>query len=258
MSDLYKTIMSLCDSKGISGYRLCKSVGIQPSILTDLKMGRQSGLSAQNADKIASFFGITVSQLLNSAVDNPVVYCADCGLHYNAQDPEEVVQHTDRHIAWQKAVDKYGFCWPYAFREEKKSAARSDIASGTLTDDEYVDAQINIFKALFSRSLEGCGYDLRHAKFEDYVAMILNQDTWKNELPLSVYMKISTRFGVRSGMPSGSYYQIKKAPTQAGERSISDDDIMFALWGDVTDIDEEDLEDVKRYAAFVRERKKKK
>ncbi len=56
MSDLYNRIMSLCDNAGISGYRLCKDAGIQPSVLTDLKMGRQLGLSAKNADKIASYF----------------------------------------------------------------------------------------------------------------------------------------------------------------------------------------------------------
>lgn len=50
----------------------------------------------------------------------------------------------------------------------------------------------------------------------------------------------------------------KKAPTQDGERKISDDDIMFALWGDSDDVDKDDLDDVKRYAAFVRERKKQK
>lgn len=39
-------------------------------------------------------------------------------------------------------------------------------------------------------------------------------------------------------------------------RTVTNDDIKFALWGDCTDIDDEDLEDVRRYAAFVRERKK--
>lgn len=41
-------------------------------------------------------------------------------------------------------------------------------------------------------------------------------------------------------------------------RIITDDDIKFALWGDSHDIDDADLADVKRYAAFVRERKKQK
>ena len=118
MSDLYNRIISLCKEKNVSGYRMCKDIGIQPSILTDLKMGRQNGLSAKNADKMAAYFAVSVGYLLGT-------------------------------------------------------------------------------------------------------------DT-------------------------------KKAPTQEGERKVSDDDIMFALWGDSDDVDKDDLDDVKRYAAFVRERKKKK
>lgn len=39
-------------------------------------------------------------------------------------------------------------------------------------------------------------------------------------------------------------------------RIVTNDDIKFALWGDCADIDDEDLNDVRRYAAFIRERKK--
>ena len=63
MSDLYNRIMSLCEENGVSGYRMCKDIKIQPSILTDLKMGRQSGLSAKNADKMAAYFGVSVGFL---------------------------------------------------------------------------------------------------------------------------------------------------------------------------------------------------
>jgi transcriptional regulator with XRE-family HTH domain len=66
MSDLYNRIMSLCEKKGVSGYRMCKDIKIQPSILTDLKMGRQSGLSAKNADKMAAYFGVSVGFLLGT------------------------------------------------------------------------------------------------------------------------------------------------------------------------------------------------
>ena len=62
--------------------------------------------------------------------------------------------------------------------------------------------------------------------------------------------KVADYFGV----PVSELTEEKeKAPTQ-----VSDDDIMFALWGDSDDVDKDDLDDVKRYAAFVRERKKKK
>lgn len=39
---------------------------------------------------------------------------------------------------------------------------------------------------------------------------------------------------------------------------ISRNEIMFALWGDTTGMDEDDLADVMRYAEFVKERKKSK
>ena len=52
--------------------------------------------------------------------------------------------------------------------------------------------------------------------------------------------------------------EAKKASTQEDERTISDKELMFALWGDSQNVDESDLEDVRRYAAFVEERKKKK
>ena len=66
MSDLYKRIISLCKEKNVSGYRMCKDIGIQPSILTDLKMGRQNGLSAKNADKMAAYFAVSVGYLLGT------------------------------------------------------------------------------------------------------------------------------------------------------------------------------------------------
>lgn len=52
-------------------------------------------------------------------------------------------------------------------------------------------------------------------------------------------------------------HEAEKAPAPEGGRQISDDDIMFALWGDTDEVDKEDLADVRRYAEFVRERKKK-
>ena len=66
MSDLYKTVIKLCESNGISGYRLCKDTGIQPSVLTDLKMGRQKSLNAKTANKIANYFGVSVDFLLGN------------------------------------------------------------------------------------------------------------------------------------------------------------------------------------------------
>jgi transcriptional regulator with XRE-family HTH domain len=64
MSTLYESIISLCDKKGIKGGKMCTDIGMSKGILTDLKMGRQSGISTANAQKIANYFGVSVGYLL--------------------------------------------------------------------------------------------------------------------------------------------------------------------------------------------------
>ena len=64
MGTLYENIIKLCDEKGIKGGKMCTDIGISKGILTDLKKGRQAGISATNAQKIASYFGVSVGYLL--------------------------------------------------------------------------------------------------------------------------------------------------------------------------------------------------
>lgn len=66
MSILYKTIADLCQAKGVTGYRMCRDIKIQPSNLTDLKMGRIKNLSAVNLSKVANYFGVSVEYLLGN------------------------------------------------------------------------------------------------------------------------------------------------------------------------------------------------
>lgn len=82
---------------------------------------------------------------------------------------------------------------------------------------------------------------------------------WKNtgKAPKQeLLVKIADFFGVTTDYLLGK--ETEKAPAEPGKRSVSDDEIMFALWGDTDDMDKDDLNDVMRYAAFVRERKRKK
>ena len=64
MSTLYKNIISLCESRGIKGGKMCTDTGISKGLLTDLKMGRRTGVSATTAQKIASYFNVSVGYLL--------------------------------------------------------------------------------------------------------------------------------------------------------------------------------------------------
>lgn len=61
---LYERLCELCQEKGIKGARMCSDIGLSKSLMTDLKMGRKNGVSAVTAQKIASYFGVTVGYLL--------------------------------------------------------------------------------------------------------------------------------------------------------------------------------------------------
>lgn len=64
MGNLYDNIIALCQKKGIKGGKMCTDIGISKGTLTDLKMGRQTSLSAEKAQKIADYFGVSVGYLL--------------------------------------------------------------------------------------------------------------------------------------------------------------------------------------------------
>lgn len=64
MGNLYDTILALCESRGIKGGKMCTDIGISKGLLTDLKMGRRTGVSAVTAQKIATYFDVSVGYLL--------------------------------------------------------------------------------------------------------------------------------------------------------------------------------------------------
>ena len=64
MANLYESILKLCERDGIRPGRLCDELGISRGLMTDLKMGRKKSVSVETAQKIASFFGVSVGVLL--------------------------------------------------------------------------------------------------------------------------------------------------------------------------------------------------
>lgn len=76
MSNLYNRIASLCEERKIKGATMCAEVGISKGLLTDLKMGRRTGVSAVTAQKIASYFGVSVGYLLGEQdkKEQPIEY----------------------------------------------------------------------------------------------------------------------------------------------------------------------------------------
>ena len=64
MCTLYERIIDLCKERGVSGSRMCLDLGLSKSTLSDMKSGRTKGVSTATAQKIASYFGVSVGYLL--------------------------------------------------------------------------------------------------------------------------------------------------------------------------------------------------
>ena len=68
--------------------------------------------------------------------------------------------------------------------------------------------------------------------------------------------KIADFFGVTTDYLLGK--ESEKAPAESGKRSVSDDDIKFALFGGDGEITDAMFEEVKNFAAFVKAREEAK
>lgn len=80
MGTLYERLSSLCEERGIKGGRMCVDLGISKSLMTDLKSGRKKGVNAETAQKIASYFNVSVGYLLGEEEQKKTTIQTDDGL----------------------------------------------------------------------------------------------------------------------------------------------------------------------------------
>ncbi len=96
MGSLYENIQKLCDDKGIRPGRLCDEVGISRGLMTDLKMGRKKSVSAETAQKIAAYFGISVGQLLGKEVPRDILEDVDVAFYGDFKELNDEEQEAVR------------------------------------------------------------------------------------------------------------------------------------------------------------------
>ena len=71
MQSLYEVIENLCRQRDIRPGQMCTELGLSRGLMTDLKMGRKKSVSAQTAQKIAAYFGVSVGYLLGDETQSP-------------------------------------------------------------------------------------------------------------------------------------------------------------------------------------------
>lgn len=89
MGNLYETIHALCVRKGVTDSRMCTDIGISRGIMSDLKTGRKSGVSAKTLNKIADYFGVSMSYLLGT---EKAAVQKDSGYVQDDEDTEEYIR----------------------------------------------------------------------------------------------------------------------------------------------------------------------
>ncbi len=79
---------------------------------------------------------------------------------------------------------------------------------------------------------------------------------WKNNSTETPSPEVLTKLSKYFNMPISVLLdeETEKAPTEDGERVVTDDDIQFALFGGRDDITESMYEEVKRFAAYLKQR----
>lgn len=92
MATLYENIVALCERRGIKGGKMCTDIGISKGLLTDLKMGRRTGISAVTAQKIASYFDVSVGYLLGEEEEKEKPIAQDDGLSDSVRELVEFVK----------------------------------------------------------------------------------------------------------------------------------------------------------------------
>lgn len=96
MDNLYEKIEALCAQKGIRPGRLCNDLGLSRGLVTDLKMGRKKSVNAETAQKIASYFGISVGQLLGQEDGSDVLDQVDVAFYGEFKELDEDEKRTVR------------------------------------------------------------------------------------------------------------------------------------------------------------------
>lgn len=64
MSSMYEIIDDLLEKHNINGAKMCADLDMSRSFMTELRKGRAKSVKIETAQKIASYFGVSVGYLL--------------------------------------------------------------------------------------------------------------------------------------------------------------------------------------------------
>lgn len=247
---MYENFEKLLKERGVTAYRVSKETGVTTATLTSWKQGKYTPKS-EKLQKIADYFGVTVDYLMTGNESEQILYtCPDCGLSYIPTEYEDSKYHIEVHEAWKKAVNKFGTLYCNSKENQdikyKNANIRNDKEKST---HERYDAVLKIFRCYFSDSVSSANFNLNHVPFHKYVAMLMNGPKNRQAIAGDLADDIVKKYGTLPGIDDGTRYYIVP-PTQENKPST-----IAAHFGG-NEFTEEELDEIRQFAEFVKTRKK--
>lgn len=191
--------------------------------------------------------GKDVDMKLPANATGNMIICPDCGESYDYTDEGDVAEHRREHSMWEKAMKKFGTLYCNSIENERIKAENRKIRNDKSRplSDRY-NAELEVLRCLFSRSVQASGFDLNHKSFNEYVAMMMNNKTYCNNLDDELCQKLIDDYGTSSGIKDGeSIYYIP-----ASEQHT------IAAHFDGDEYTKEEIDKIKEFAAFVKANRK--
>lgn len=98
----------------------------------------------------------------------------------------------------------------YEMREIMKLAAQKTLSEPDHPSEDYYHAALRIIEVHFMRSVDAFrnlyGNKLEHPPFNDYAAMMLNQENYLAEIPEDTREELVRIFGTKEGIGTSIYY----------------------------------------------------
>lgn len=181
---------------------LAHAVGFKSASAVGMIERGEREVSFEMLGKLADFFNVTTDFLLGKT---DFVKCPICSIEYCPLLDDEFNDHQKIHTNFLKSNLNDDFI-NYNLRKKLKNKSKEVIESNNSSLIDKINSSIDLFKCYYSRSLEASDFNNKHAKLDDFIAMMLNQENTKEYLPPAVYKELVKRYGTKEGIKNGSSY----------------------------------------------------